>query len=94
MAVIWTRPAVRHLEEISDYVAAHDKAAAARLLHRIGVAVSHLASHPMMGRAGRRAGTRELVIPNTAYVVPYAIRGGDVIVLAVFHAARQWPEVF
>lgn len=94
MAIIWTTPALRHLEEIADYVAAYDERAANRLTARIMKSVGMLASHPMLGRSGRRPGTRELVIPNTSYVAPYTIRGGDVYVLAVFHAAREWPETF
>jgi toxin ParE1/3/4 len=47
-----------------------------------------------MGRAGRVTGTRELVIPNTPFIVPYRGKGEMVIILRVFHAARRWPESF
>jgi toxin ParE1/3/4 len=42
-----------------------------------------------MGRRGRVLETRELVIPRTPFIVPYAIH-----VLRIFRAARQWPEAF
>lgn len=46
-----------------------------------------------MGRPGRVPGTRELVIANTPFLVPYRVKGDTVIVLRVFHGARRWPGV-
>ncbi len=47
-----------------------------------------------MQGAGRVSGTRELVISDTRYIMPYRV-GEDVVeVLAVFLSARQWPETF
>jgi toxin ParE1/3/4 len=51
-----------------------------------------LARHPMAGREGRVAGTRELVISGTPFVVAYRIEKNEVRILAVLHAAREWPE--
>jgi len=53
-----------------------------------------LARHPMAGRKGRIAGTRELVIPGTPFIVGYRIEKKEVWILAVMHAARKWPEEF
>lgn len=50
-----------------------------------------LDEHPLLGRAGRIKGTRELVVhPN--YIVFYRVVGTAVEVLRVKHAAQQWPE--
>jgi hypothetical protein len=38
------------------------------------------------------AGTRELVIANTPFVVPYRIRDDHIDILRVYHAARMWPD--
>ena len=57
-------------------------------------AAEALATHPHLGRAGRIAGTRELVVAQTPFVVPYRVVGDDVQILAVFHGARRWPEGF
>jgi len=54
--------------------------------------VGLLKKNPALGRAGRVAGTRELVVAGTPYVVPYRVRGEAVEILRVFHAARRWPE--
>jgi plasmid stabilization system protein ParE len=43
---------------------------------------------------GRIPDTRELVVVDTPFIVPYRVRDGDVEILAVFHSARQWAEKF
>jgi len=45
-----------------------------------------------MGRPGRIVGTRELVVAETAYVVPYRVADREVQIPAVFHGARCWPD--
>jgi addiction module RelE/StbE family toxin len=94
MRVRWTRPALNDLEGIGDYVAKGNPVAAARLVARIFDHVDALSEHPKMGRIGRVSGTREFVVSDTPFVVPYRIRGDEVEVLAVFHAARRWPKTF
>lgn len=49
---------------------------------------------PGLGRAGRVPETRELVIPDTPYLVPYTVRADVVEIHAVLHGARKWPEHF
>ena len=46
------------------------------------------------GRPGRVAETRELVVPGSNYLVPYRVHEGRVEILAIVHAARDWPESF
>jgi toxin ParE1/3/4 len=36
--------------------------------------------------------TRELVISNTPYIVPYRIVGQTIDIIAVIHGARRWPD--
>lgn len=47
----------------------------------------------MLGRIGRARGTRELVFPDLPYIVVYRVTD-SVEILALVHAARQWPEDF
>ena len=47
-------------------------------------------THSALGRPGRVAGTRELVIPGSPYILPYRVRERRVEVLRVFRAARKW----
>ena len=92
MRVRWLRTALRNLEDEAAYIARDDPAAAARAVARVRRAIEHLSDHPEVGRPGRVAGTRELVVTGTPYVIPYRVRRDEVEILRVFHGARRWPR--
>ena len=92
MKIVWSGRAIRHLEELREYISQDNPAAAGRVARRILDGVELLASQPHMGRAGRIAGTRELVVPGTPYVIPYRVRGERLELIAVFHGRRKWPR--
>ncbi|MBI3244957.1 MAG: type II toxin-antitoxin system RelE/ParE family toxin [Deltaproteobacteria bacterium] len=92
MIVKWTKRALENLIEEARYIAERDPDAADRTLERIGNAVKTLAQHPAIGRPGRVAGTQELVIAGTPYIIPYRVRGQQVEILRVFHSSRKWPR--
>jgi addiction module RelE/StbE family toxin len=94
MRVIWTRPALRELEAIGDYIARDNPVAAAEVVGRILARAEVLETHPHTGRPGRISGTRELVVSGTPFIVPYRVRDNRVQILSVFHSARKWPENF
>ena len=94
MKLRWAAPALRDLEEIGDYIARDGLAAAARVVAAILDQAELLTTHPHIGRPGRVAETRELVITDAPYIVPYRVRGEDVQILAVLHGARRWPQAF
>jgi toxin ParE1/3/4 len=90
--VRWLRTALRNLDEEAAYIAADDPQAAQLVVERVLNAVEMLAAHPALGRPGRVPGTRELVVANTRYLVPYRVRGQVVEVLRVFHTSRRPPQ--
>lgn len=93
MTIRWSDEALKDLQSLHDFVAAENPLAAQKLAMRIVTFVeTHLPDHPHMGRPGRVNGTRELVIADTAYVVPYRVKLGVIQVLRVYHGARRWPE--
>ncbi len=94
MRVRWLRRALKNLDEEAAYIARDDPRAAARLVERIVASVERLADYPASGRPGRVPGTRELVVTDTPYLVPYRVRGETVEILRVFHGARKWPGEF
>jgi toxin ParE1/3/4 len=94
MRIVWTAPALREIEAIGDYIALESPRASARIVSRVFDRVDTLADHPEIGRPGRIPGTRELVITNTPFIVPYRVRGDRIEVLSVFHGARRWPDSF
>ena len=93
MRLRWTRLAERDLDEIAAYIGQDNPAAAARvILELIDQAESLLPAHPAIGRPGRVVGTRELVIGELPYVIPYRVREQDIEILRVLHTSRRWPE--
>lgn len=92
MHVRWLREALRNLDEEATYIAVGDEAAARLVVARVLDAVAQLVEQPAIGRPGRVPGTRELVILNTRYVVPYRVRGEEVQILRVFHTSRRPPK--
>lgn len=94
MTILWMPLAEDDLDCVYDYVGEDSEDAARRLIKRIFSAVEMLARHPLSGRKGRVPDTRELVIPQTPYIVPHRIRGDEIQILAVMHGAQRWPTSF
>jgi toxin ParE1/3/4 len=94
MLVQWSNRAQEDMAHIVAYIAEDNPDAAERMEERIYRATALLTEQAGMGRSGRVDGTRELVIGGTSYIVPYRVRGQVVEVVAVMHAARQWPKDF
>ena len=92
MRIRWLRKALRNIDEEATYIAADDEAAARLVVGRIFEAVEQLSEHPGAGRPGRVPGTRELVVRNTRYILPYRVRGDRIEVLRLFHASRRPPK--
>lgn len=91
MRLFWLQRAEADVEEIFDYLVERDPTAARRVFDAIQRQVALLADQPGIGRAGRVADTRELVISRTPYIVAYTVdrRIDAVIILRVLHAARR-----
>jgi toxin ParE1/3/4 len=76
MKVRWLRKALGNLDhQEANHIAEDDPAATRLVVQRIDHAVKQLADNPALGHPGRVAGTRELVIPNTRYIIPYRVFG-------------------
>jgi addiction module RelE/StbE family toxin len=91
MQVKWLRRALGNLDEEAAYIAKDSPRMASEFVLHMRDSVAMLADHPDMGRPGRIAGTRELVVTRFSYILPYRVRGNSVEVLRVFHTARKWP---
>ena len=90
MKLAWTPNARADRDAIYTYIEANNPRAALELDEIFANRAAQLASHPMIGRPGRVANTRELVVhPN--YVLIYDIAGETIRILRVLHTARRWP---
>ena len=90
MQVKWLRKALQNLEDEAEYIAQDDPTAAQLVVQRIFDAVDRLADNPAIGHPGRIPGTRELVVSDTRYVIPYRVRPrlNQIEILRLFHSSR------
>ena len=92
MTLRWTPTALRDLESVHAYISQDNLIAADAAVERILAGIEALSQHPEMGRSGRVAATRELVLPPL--VIAYRLRRGALEILAIIHGARRWPNRF
>jgi toxin ParE1/3/4 len=93
--IVWAERATQQLDQAQDYIALSNSVdVAARVTMRIVTRVERLTTFPMSGRRGRVAGTRELVVSNSPFIVAYRVEHERIMVLAIYHGAQQWPSAF
>jgi addiction module RelE/StbE family toxin len=86
LTVTWTPPALRDLDAVLAYLAAHNPLAAERLADEILVASDSLATLSHRGKPGRVPGTREM-LTDRPYVLVYRVDEAGVRLLRLWHAA-------
>ena len=89
MRIRWNPKADKDLENLEAYISQDSPSAAIKVVLDIITQVEQLRDLPAMGRAGRVVGTRELVISDRPYIVPYRIKENVVEILRVFHTSRK-----
>jgi toxin ParE1/3/4 len=94
MQVKWLRTALQNLAHEAEYIRKDNPAAARQVVRRVQKAVGKLRENPALGRPGRIVGTRELVVPDTRYIIPYRVKPefNRIEILRVFHCSRKPPE--
>ncbi|MBV5305861.1 MAG: type II toxin-antitoxin system RelE/ParE family toxin [Desulfobulbaceae bacterium] len=93
MQVKWTVKALTNLDDAVEYIAGNNPAAN-KVAQRIWESSQLLVLQPQIGRPGRLVGTRELVIPDLPYILPYIQKGNTVYILRVMHTSMMWPDKF
>lgn len=93
MRVEWPPAAERDREGQIAYIGERDPWAAIAMGDAIETAVRRLADHPRMGRLGRVAGTRELVVSGTPFVIADRVEPGAVLLVRLPHGAQRCRPV-
>lgn len=96
MKIEWTRWAIDQWLEAFEYLEDGNPSAARRIAQSIFEVVDMLADHPLAGRAGKIAGTREFAVPRSPFIIGYKVdRALNMLtVIAVFDGRRRWPKAF
>jgi addiction module RelE/StbE family toxin len=94
MRIVWSPEAREDLLSLFSYVAGDDLKAAKKLRKVILSKIELLAKAPHIGRSGRVPGTKELIIENTPYIIPYRYKDDRLEIVRVYHSSRKWPEKF
>jgi toxin ParE1/3/4 len=90
MRLVWKRLALEDREQIMNHIAQDNPQAALDFDELFEQKVDILIDHPEMYRAGRKRGTREMVV-HPHYLVIYRVKNEIVEVLRVKHTGQQWP---
>lgn len=89
MRLAFTQAAASDLDGIIDYVALDSPAAAEKVFRAIVAAAERLIDFPDMGHVGRLPDTREILVAGLPYLIVYQVAAETVMILAVFHGARD-----
>ncbi|BDA63144.1 type II toxin-antitoxin system RelE/ParE family toxin [Shewanella xiamenensis] len=92
MQVRWLRKAAQNLEDAYDYLAKDNPKVAQAFVLDVYRLVNLLTTQPAMGRAGRVAGTRELVVQDYPFIIPYRVHQDEIHILRVFHTKLRLPS--
>lgn len=93
MKLIWTTAALLDRQHIRQFIAEDNPSAAVNLDLNIKEKAELLIRQPQMGRIGRVAGTRELVIhKNYLLIYFFSQVPEEIFILRVLHASQRWEE--
>ncbi len=89
MEIVWLQLALEDLAFARAYISQENPYAANMVAQRIIQSVRLLSDTPHIGRPGRVPNTRELVVTNTPFIIPYRVYKNRVEILRVYHGAQQ-----
>lgn len=90
--VLRTESAEVDLDAIVDHYGPLNPTATLAMLDRIAETEALLTQYPHLGRPGRIADTREMVVTHTSFIIVYVLDAPTITVLRVLHGRQQWPE--
>ena len=86
--------ALGDLEEIQDFIAEDNRAAAARLIGSLRKACEFLAGNPHAGRARPELRADLRSFPAKRYVIFYRLLGDTLEIVSVVHGSRDIEAMF
>lgn len=89
MRLRYTRPALRDLDSLLDYIAQHSPQSADRIHARIKAVTDLLLKYPLIGTTTEDPTIRRVVTTPYPYLIFYEVAGSDIIIHALRHGARR-----
>lgn len=93
MKIIWTRLALDDFNQAYKFISTHNPKLLKNTIQQIDKALESLKNYPYLGKQGRVENTRELVVYQTPFVIPYRTKEDRIEILAFIHGSRQWPDI-
>jgi toxin ParE1/3/4 len=88
MGVKWLSNALQSLGNISDHIATDNSERAITFVREIREKTQLLSDFPSIGKAGRVAGTRELVAHKN-YIIIYRMKDENIEIIRAYHVAQK-----
>ncbi len=91
MRLDWSNEAVAQLSELRAYIKQHNPQVASAIVARIREMTKTLSEFPQSGQVDEATHTRVLTVPRTPYRLYYVVQADRILIVSVWHGARQWP---
>ncbi len=91
LSVRYSAPALAEIDEIFEFIARDNAAAASDVLMAIANAIALVRLYPHKSRRTRQRGMRALPLSRYPYIIFFKIRRGELEVLHVLHGAHRHP---
>lgn len=93
MKIVWNHLALSDLNQAHNYIAitVSNPCTAIDIIKRIET-ISTLSLYPEIGKLGRVADTRELVVTRIPFIALDRFQSKQVEILAVIHISRNWSD--
>jgi toxin ParE1/3/4 len=91
--ILPTRAALADFDHLYDFIAKHNKRAAAKVLRSLDAAIQLLADQPRLGRPYRHGKHRLRLLVHGDYLVFYRQRPGVIELIRVLHGKQNAPDI-
>jgi toxin ParE1/3/4 len=92
LQIRWLPFAAKDIEHIEKHLKDKTELGLKNVISEIFLSINRLKSSPGIGRPGRVTGTKELILKNYPYTIPYRVNGDFIEILRIFHQRKKWPK--
>ncbi|AEG50390.1 plasmid stabilization system [Sphingobium chlorophenolicum L-1] len=91
LPIFWLSKARDQRARQFDYLLKLNRDVAIAMGNSVAATVARLSVDPDLSRVGRIAGTRELPVPDTPFILVYRIEEDAIVILRLLHKRRRFP---